>query len=349
MLTNVYYIDAQQGFYYAILTPKTIRAFYLDSSGNTIYVTTYRWDLNTSWIIFQAPLSTRIYLREESYSMSTFATPSNWFSANPATSATPYYNISVSFPSPWGASQSQSVYPSKSESITRWFDGAKVIVRNTTTYSFSTSYSLTFQADTTSYVTAGRGYTAYIYVSANNGAPGATIGRSPQGLSGYNRAMYSSTADTYFCQGFYAINNMWITSASFTWDSTYAVWRITYSTSQLTYSDQSWGSTIAVQIDTNPTTTTHNNYACDNQIINRYIVSVSLTPSQPSVSFTADKTYTQSNNIITTDNNNKIYIAGALESLPYASFISSSTSSTYYVYSRSVSIVSQSRQDLSIL
>jgi hypothetical protein len=338
----VYYIDAQQGFYYAILTSKTIRAFYLDSSGNTIYVSVYRWDLNTSWIIFQAPLSTRIYLREESYSMSTFATPSNWFSGNPAP-ATPHYNITVSFPQQWGGTNFATIYPQNSAvSIARWFDGSMVVVRNTTTYSFNTGYSLTFQADIiNTYVTTGTTYTASISLTTANNPPSVTLQANASGLAGYEKAGIG--VGGAYCAGFHAVNNVWITSASWSFNSEYPIWNLAYSAASLTYSTS--GST-SVAITTSSSTTTHNDYACYNfRIINRYIVNINLILSQSSVSFSADKQYIQSNNIITTDTNNKIYIAGALETLPHASILGASSSSTYYVYSRSVTISSSTRQD----
>jgi len=116
----VYYIDAQQGFYYAILTNKTTRVFYLDSSGNTIYISAYRWDLNTSWIIFQRPPQHKNILKRRELFDEHFLDPTNWFSGNQA-SATPYYSISVSFPSPWSTAQSTTIYPDSSRvTITRW-------------------------------------------------------------------------------------------------------------------------------------------------------------------------------------------------------------------------------------
>jgi hypothetical protein len=336
----VYYIDAQQGFYYAVLTNKTMRVFYLDSSGNTIYVTTYRWDLNTSWIIFQAPLSTRIYLREESYTMSTFTTPSNWFSGNPA-SATPFYNVTITFPAPWSRTNFTTIYPQNSAiSIIKWFDGSKVVVRNTTTYSFNTSYSFTFQADIATYIATNTTYTASISLTTANNPPSVVLQANASGLAGYNRAVIG--VGGAYCAGFYAINNMWITGASWSFNSDYSIWNLAYSATSLTYTD---GST-SVSIRTSSTTSSYNDYACYQfQIINRYIVNIILTLSQSSVSFSADKQYTQSNNIITTDTNNKIYIAGALETLPYANLVGTSTSSTYYVYTRSVTISSNTRQD----
>ena len=93
MLTDVYYFDAQQGYWYAInVGSKTFRVFYLDSQGNAVFISAYRWDLNTSYIIFQAPCNCRIYLREEVLTYPTLYTK-GWFSNLPSS---PLINITVS-------------------------------------------------------------------------------------------------------------------------------------------------------------------------------------------------------------------------------------------------------------
>jgi len=85
LLENVYYLDAVQGRYYAINTNgASYRVFYLDNIGNTIYITAYKWDANQSYIIFQSPINGRIYLRAETYTLSTLTTAS-WFKANAPT------------------------------------------------------------------------------------------------------------------------------------------------------------------------------------------------------------------------------------------------------------------------
>ena len=65
ILPNVYYIDVVEGHWYAVYTSgNPYKVFYIDG-GETIYVTTYKWDANQSYIIFQAPITGRLYLREE--------------------------------------------------------------------------------------------------------------------------------------------------------------------------------------------------------------------------------------------------------------------------------------------
>ena len=80
-LKNVYYIDAHQGHWYVVYTGgKPYRVFYLQS-GQIVYVTVYWWDANQSYIIFQAPITGRIYMREEpSLALSTLNTV-QWLSS----------------------------------------------------------------------------------------------------------------------------------------------------------------------------------------------------------------------------------------------------------------------------
>ena len=80
MLTDVYYLDATQGMYYAINTGgESYRVFYIDSSSNTVFITAYWWDANSSYIIFQSPITGRVYIRKESYTLTTLDT-SSWYS-----------------------------------------------------------------------------------------------------------------------------------------------------------------------------------------------------------------------------------------------------------------------------
>ena len=80
VVQNVYELDVVSGEYYAFYSPDaTLRPFYFDGNGNTVFVQAYRWDLNNSYIIFQAPISGTIYLREEPISLPVLDTKS-WFS-----------------------------------------------------------------------------------------------------------------------------------------------------------------------------------------------------------------------------------------------------------------------------
>jgi len=64
-IEKLYYIDAKKGHYYAIETGGTpLRAFYMQD-GRTVYIPTYWWKANHSYVIFKSPCSCRIYLREE--------------------------------------------------------------------------------------------------------------------------------------------------------------------------------------------------------------------------------------------------------------------------------------------
>ncbi|OWJ54234.1 hypothetical protein [Pyrodictium delaneyi] len=90
MLQNVYYLDVVQGHWYAVYTGGTpYRVFYVDGSGQTVYVTSYWWDANQSYIIFQAPITGKVYLREEpSLTLSTLSTTGWWNSISASVTIT---------------------------------------------------------------------------------------------------------------------------------------------------------------------------------------------------------------------------------------------------------------------
>jgi len=86
---NAYYIDVIAGYWYAINTGgKSYRVFYYDSSGNSIYLSVYRWDADPNYIVFQSPCNCRLFLVEEPYTLQIIDTKS-WFSI-------PRVNISTS-------------------------------------------------------------------------------------------------------------------------------------------------------------------------------------------------------------------------------------------------------------
>ena len=58
--TTIYYFDAISGYHY--LVKGNYDVFYVDSNGNRIWIQAYTWDVNNSYIIFQSPVSARIYL-----------------------------------------------------------------------------------------------------------------------------------------------------------------------------------------------------------------------------------------------------------------------------------------------
>jgi len=153
---QTYFIDAVQGMWYAVNTNgQSYRVFYYDASGNTVYVTAYLWDANPNYIIFQAPCSCRIFLRQESYSLATLDTKS-WF-ANTLT-----FTVSVNIPSPWNVVKTATIPYSLSRTMT--YNGTHVVVNDV--YSFNTnSYIYIEHKYTSASVSAGATYTITVSVS----------------------------------------------------------------------------------------------------------------------------------------------------------------------------------------
>jgi len=154
---QTYFIDAVQGMWYAVNTGgQPYRVFYYDAAGNTVYVTAYRWDANQNYIIFQAPCSCRIFLRQESYSLSTLDTKS-WFANTPLT-------FTVNLTTSWFVNYviSQRIPYNLSRTLT--YNGTHVVVADTYIFNTSSPVALDYVYSYAP-VEAGRAYTASVTVS----------------------------------------------------------------------------------------------------------------------------------------------------------------------------------------
>jgi len=148
--TSIYFFNASSGVWYAVNTNgQPYRVYYYDASGNMVYVTAYWWDANPSYIIFQSPINGRIYLRQESYSLSTLSTVS-WFSGGPSA-----FTASVNIPAPWNTVLTASFSYNKTDTVT--FNGNTL--NYTAVYSFSSSSVKLYYEYTSAGVTAGASYT----------------------------------------------------------------------------------------------------------------------------------------------------------------------------------------------
>jgi hypothetical protein len=289
-----YYLDAIAGYYYVIMTGKNLTAYYIDSNGNRVSIPTYRWDINPNWVIFQAPATTRIYLTVTNTPLSTFNTPSNWFTPDSSLSA-PYYTVIIIYPSLWSQTHAFTVSPfTRQDRVVRTFDGATIFVIYTVTYvATSTNYIDSAGASTGS--TYDGSHTATIIVQAASNAPDASVYANPFGYYfDYPYSMWTSP-------------NTWYHSCPYFNSAVYSLRYWSSSGSGLSVS-------ISVRIDA--------------QIIgvisfrcfggqNMYAVNLTITPSA-NVSYSSFSVYSQVDRIITTDTGARIYVVGSLDSLPTA-------------------------------
>jgi hypothetical protein len=307
---NTYYLDATAGYYYVIMSSKNITAYYLDSNGNRRDITTYRWDINPNWVIFQAPATTRIYLTVTNTSLSIFNTPSNWFSWQPVYSPTPYYEVTVTFPSPWSTSRTGYIYPASSTTRTSLaFDGIRVIAINTTTYYFSSPSSIKLSAGTNSPASLGATYTATINV---RGYYGAMVGS----VSSYPRGLFRAWWCTFSPDGRITACSPDAVDERDQWYYEGGDYATIIRTVWLSYTPGSYSVSIYVQ----PYTASELNAGPYEYYLfpgNIYEVTVRVYPSG-SVSFSSAKVYDQNNRVITTDTGARIYVVGSLDSLPTA-------------------------------
>ena len=94
---DTFYIDVVAGVYYAVNTGGAgYKVYYIDGGAEHI-VDAYFWDLNTSYIVFRAPITGRIHIAENNISYPVLNTL-EWFTT-PSQPTPP--NVSITFPAPW--------------------------------------------------------------------------------------------------------------------------------------------------------------------------------------------------------------------------------------------------------
>ena len=157
---SVYYIDAVAGYYYIVQGNYDV--FYIDSNGNRFWVQAYQWDINGSYIIFQSPVTGRLYL-VVSNSVKPILSTIGWFSAPVAVS---YPAVTVVFPAPWGTTRSDSISPSSISILVSasYSPATGVTVVNTTTLSFNNAL-ITLSAPSASSANRYTWYNATVTVS----------------------------------------------------------------------------------------------------------------------------------------------------------------------------------------
>jgi len=326
LLTNVYYINAVQGNFYAInVGGQSYRVFYIDNSGNTVYITAYWWDANTSYIIFQAPITGKVYLRQESYTLSTLNTLS-WINAPSApkvnittTSSNANFNNIV---------LASNIYSGVSPSISYSYDGSRVSA--TYTWSKSTTslnavlYDIPIAYDTSSCSLRFSASTTYSFAINLQTPSGYTssftslsLGSTPLYFSYYSTTS-STKAGLADCATFDTSSNL---GSIYYW--TFA------SGPSLN------GNTVSF------TTSSSTSSQTFKSIGSEYF---SFTYS---TSTTYTKTLNKANNVITYDNGNKVYVYDSLSSIPYANMLVVSSSYTYYLYTQDITIGFSSSKTLS--
>jgi hypothetical protein len=325
MFTNVYYIDAVQEYYYAVNTGgQSYRVFYIDSTGQTVYVTAYIWDANSSYIIFQSPISGRVYLRQESYTLSTLDTRS-WYSFSQSDFQTP--SVATS-----GTATFEFYYSS-----TTWFIGNATwtTVSLTTTFSsytinslsYSPSSGLTVYATGTWNVTqnkrASYQWTNWITTTTDTLTKFRVKFNSPAtGIVSYSLwTTWSSTTYTnqlsFYSGGYY--------------------YRLLYNTATL--SDTTNG---VVQFSSN---TAYYSSSAPSSMTNNATVVVRYSSSPTSQS---SKTFTKdSSGIITASNGNKIRVFDSLTQLSMLSLWAVSSTYAYYLYTQQITVSFPSARDVS--
>ena len=98
---------AVRGVYYAVNVGQASYVAYYYQNGVRMNITTYRWDIDKDYIIFQSPIDGDIYLERSSSGLGVLNT-SSWF--NPPEAFYQKPRVSISFPPPWSAMRAHDLY-----------------------------------------------------------------------------------------------------------------------------------------------------------------------------------------------------------------------------------------------
>ncbi|MEM0472689.1 MAG: hypothetical protein QXX84_07330 [Sulfolobales archaeon] len=119
-------LSAVRGIYYAINTGLTSYSAYYYQNGVRMNITTYRWDIDNRYIIFQSPIDGYIYLEETPAELGMLNTTS-WF--NPPSVSYQKPSVTISFPPPWSATRTHDLYSVLMDTVSYTYDpilGVKV-------------------------------------------------------------------------------------------------------------------------------------------------------------------------------------------------------------------------------
>jgi hypothetical protein len=333
MLSDVYYLDATQGMYYAVNTNGTsYRVFYIDSSGNTVFITAYWWDASSSYIIFQSPISGRVYIRKESYTLTTLDTRS-WYSLSQSDFQVPPDPSTLSGTANFEFFSGTATWAIGSSTwttvaITKTFNSYTI-----TSVSYSPATGVTAYATGTWTVSQDKRATIQwtTWVSL-------TYDTTPSFRVKFNSPATSIVSLSFWTKwDTYTYNNALSYYVS---GATYPYRRTTYSAAP-SLTDQTNGvisvsnvGASTVSASTAPTTMVSNITA-----VVRYSYSTSTTGSKV---FPKD-----SSNTITASNGNKIKVFDSVTQLVYAQLYATSSTYSYYLYTQQITVSFPATRDVS--
>jgi hypothetical protein len=326
IFTNVYYFDVAQGMYYAVNTGgQPYRVFYIDPTGQTVYVTVYRWDANSSYIIFQSPINGKVYLRQESYTLSTLDTRS-WYSLS--------------------QSDFQSVVvPTSGTATFVFFSGTSTwFIGNTTWTTTSLSATLTTYTINSLSYSPSMGLTVYATATWN-------VVQDKRASLQWSNWISTTTLDVNLRIRFNSPISSIVSSSLWTrWDTTthtnilshyyqgsFPYRRVEYRTSTITDATNgvvqfSWASSTGSL--SAPSSMTNNA-----TVVARHSYSATSSGS---------KTFAKnSNNVITASNGNMIRVFDSLTQLSILPLWATSSTYTYYLHTQQITVSFPSSRDVS--
>jgi hypothetical protein len=123
-VTNVYYFDAVSGYYYIVKGNYDV--FYVDSSGNRIWIQAYQWDINSSYTIFQSPISARIYLINSTSTKPVLST-AVWFTQSKPSDSSLALKITVTYSARWSTTTKVFSPSSRNDTNIIYYNGSAIV------------------------------------------------------------------------------------------------------------------------------------------------------------------------------------------------------------------------------
>ena len=295
VLSNTYALSVVSNLYYAVKVGfDSYTAYYYDQNGGRVNITTYRWDIDDSYIIFRSPINGTVYLEKISGSLSVLQTR-NWFKPPSVDYQKP--RITITLPSPWSVTKSYNLY---------------FVFINTTSYTYNPSLgiivartitiapsSATDSVSIQEYLSEGAVYTATwsisdmpsdwsVIVTINRLLPADLGIIGVGGIRCYNQVPYFAYIGVY---------SSWIAQSAI------------YENGPSYISISLKGQKIYIPTDDTCRITINN----PSTPIHTWLYQ--LTAQGPLKSYTNTTVYTKQGNIITASNGNKIYTIDSLSLL----------------------------------
>jgi len=292
--------------------------FYLDSSGNTIFITAYKWDANANYIIFQSPITGKVYLRREDYTLSTLST-AGWF--NPPEDPTIRITVTITWSSLFNPKTKTHTPTITSNVVTISYNGQNITLTRNKAFTWpSIPLTYTDYTYTGAYASTNTVYTGSITVS---------------GLPSITEVKYNGLNATMYCYFSYYPTDGVVDYIYHAFATSLSGTTLYYASTSYTYQTFTPNATGTIQVATSSSTNSVTAYSLLYNVI-CFTVNIFLTGQSGSVLRHA--VYAKTNGVITASNGNQIRVYDSLNEVALAGVIATSSIFSFYLYTQSVNV-----------